>query len=335
MSVTAPSLDASRSAGGPIPALSCRAVVMNAPGDLAVRTLALSTPGHDDVIVDVDWTGISTGTERLLYRGTMPPFPGLAYPLVPGYETVGRVVWSGDGATRRPGDVVYVPGARCFEDAAGLFGGAAARLVVPAVRTIPVPEALGPDAALLALAATAHHALAMAGRDDVLVVGHGTLGRLVSRLALLDGSWSGHGTPTVWEVAPARRPGASGYRVLAPEEDPRRDYAAIVDVSGDPGVLDGLVERLAPGGHIVLAGFYDTPLHFDFVPAFLREAGLRVAAQWSPDDLSAVAGLVADGILDLGGLVSHCAPAAEAASAYRQAFDDPDCLKMILDWRQP
>jgi myo-inositol-1(or 4)-monophosphatase len=34
-------------------------------------------------------SGISTGTERLLWDGTMPPFPGLGYPLVPGYETVG------------------------------------------------------------------------------------------------------------------------------------------------------------------------------------------------------------------------------------------------------
>ena len=34
--------------------------------------------------MDVEWSGISTGTERLLWSGRMPPFPGLGYPLVPG-----------------------------------------------------------------------------------------------------------------------------------------------------------------------------------------------------------------------------------------------------------
>jgi bacteriochlorophyllide a dehydrogenase len=43
------------------------------------------------VVVDVEWSGISTGTERLLFTGRMPPSPGMGYPLVPGYESVGRV----------------------------------------------------------------------------------------------------------------------------------------------------------------------------------------------------------------------------------------------------
>jgi 3-hydroxyethyl bacteriochlorophyllide a dehydrogenase len=40
------------------------------------------------------------------------------------------------------------------------------------------------------------------------------------------------------------------------------------------------VSRLAPGGEIVLAGFYDEPLSFTFPPAFMREARFRIAAQW-------------------------------------------------------
>jgi len=309
------------------------AVVLEAPGRLAVRPLSLTPPGPEDVVVALRWSGVSSGTERLLYRGTMPPFPGLSYPLVPGYESVGEVVWRGAAAEARIGDNVFVPGARCFEEAAGLFGGAAALLVVPAARVVPVPESLGRDASLLALAATALHALAMAGGGEVLIVGHGALGRLLARLAVL--AENGSGMATVWETAARRRDGARGYRVVDPAEDPRRDYASIIDVSGDASVLDELVARLAPGGQIVLAGFYDQRPAFDFAPAFIREVTLRIAAQWAPEDLAAVARLAAAGELDLGGLITHCAPAEEAARAYRQAFEDPDCLKMILDWRQP
>jgi bacteriochlorophyllide a dehydrogenase len=30
--------------------------------------------------------------------------------------------------------------------------------------------------------------------------------------------------------------------------------------------------------------------------------------------------------------VTHSHPAVEAPEAYRTAFDDPACLKMVLDW---
>jgi 3-hydroxyethyl bacteriochlorophyllide a dehydrogenase len=39
------------------------------------------------------------------------------------------------------------------------------------------------------------------------------------------------------------------------------------------------------------------------------------------------------GRLSLDGLITHRHPAAEADAAYRTAFGDPACLKMILDWR--
>jgi NADPH:quinone reductase-like Zn-dependent oxidoreductase len=80
------------------------------------------------VVVDVEWSGISTGTERLLWSGRMPPFPGMGYPLVPGYESVGRIAMAGEHSGARVGERVFVPGARCFGEIRGLFGGAAAFL---------------------------------------------------------------------------------------------------------------------------------------------------------------------------------------------------------------
>jgi 3-hydroxyethyl bacteriochlorophyllide a dehydrogenase len=303
------------------------AVVLQQPESIALRELELTPPGPDDVVVDIAWSGISTGTERLLFSGRMPPFPGLAYPLVPGYESVGTVTWAGATATRRVGERVFVPGARCYGAVQGLFGGAASRVVVPAARVMPIDAALGDHGVLLALAATAHHAL-VGGAPADLIVGHGVLGRLIARIAV-----ALSGSPVVWERNAARAQGATGYRVLDPSNDARRDYRTIVDASGDASLLDTLIARLAPGGEVVLAGFYEQPLSFHFAPAFMREARLRVAAQWQPDDLAAVTAMAQDGRLALDGLITHRLPAANAESAYRTAFDDPACLKMVLDWR--
>ena len=303
------------------------AVVVERPEHLVLSRLTLPPPGDDDVVVDVEWSAISTGTERLLWTGRMPAFPGMGYPLVPGYESVGRVASAG----RRFGERVFVPGARCFGEIRGLFGGAASRLVVPADKAVAIDEALGEKGVLMALAATAYHVTSRGGAAPPdLIVGHGVLGRLLARLALAAGA----PPPTVWERNPDRRTGSVGYDVIDPDLDPRRDYRVICDVSGDSSIIDSLVGHLARGGEIVLAGFYSERIGFDFPGAFMREARLRVAAEWEPSDLHAVKALIEAGRLSLDGLITHRSSASEADSAYRTAFGDPGCLKMILDWRE-
>lgn len=305
------------------------AVILEKPGALSFRRASLRPATPRDLLVDVEWTGISAGTERLLWSGRMPDFPGMGYPLVPGYETIGRVAAGSPDASIAPGTTVFVPGSSAFEGVRSLFGGSARRLVVAADRVVPVPERLGSDATLLALAATAHHAAPLGGPMPELIVGHGALGRLIARLVVLAGGEA----PVVWESNPQRRAGADGYQVVAPADDDRRSYARICDVSGSVEVLDQLISRLSPGGEITLAGFYDQSIRFAFAPAFMREARFRIAAQWLPSDLAAVASLVASGRLSVGGLITHVAPAEDASQAYRQAFEDADCLKMCLDWR--
>ncbi len=76
-------------------ATRAQAIVFDAPRALSVRTLELQPFEAGDLEVEVSVSGISTGTERLLWDGAMPPFPGLGYPLGPGYETPRTVVRAG------------------------------------------------------------------------------------------------------------------------------------------------------------------------------------------------------------------------------------------------
>lgn len=307
-----------------------RAVVLDAPQSLGLQSVPLTAPGPRDLVIRVAYSGISTGTEKLFYTGKMPPFPGMGYPLVPGYESAGEVIEAGAETGFRPGDHVFVPGANCYGDGIrGLFGGAAALLVSDVDRVTRIDRGHGPEGALLALAATARHALAGLNTElPDLIVGHGVLGRLLARLTIAAGGKA----PTVWEIDADRAQGAAGYKVIHPDADERRDYTAIYDASGNGALLDQLIMRLKKGGEICLAGFYTEPLQFTFPPAFMKEARLRVAAEWTAPDLIATRDLVESGALSLRDLITHQVPADEAASAYRTAFEDPACLKMILDW---
>ena len=303
------------------------AVILEGPERLALQTLELNPVSEADVLVEIAWSGISSGTEKLLWSGEMPDFPGMGYPLVPGYESVGRIVDAGPAAKPRIGEWVFVPGSNAFSGARGLFGGTARRVVLPSARALSVPEHIGADGVLCALTATALHAI-NGGHAPDLIIGHGVLGRLLARLTIA----SGAPAPTVWESSIHRRDGAQGYTVTTAENDTRTDYQAIYDVSGDANIFDALIGRLAKGGELCLAGFYSDRINFAFAPAFMKEARLRIAAEWQASDLAQMLDLLKTGALDLSGLVSDLSPAARACEAYPQAFSDPDCLKMVLDW---
>jgi 3-hydroxyethyl bacteriochlorophyllide a dehydrogenase len=305
------------------------AIVFERPEEIAIRRLALHAPGPGDIVVETIASGVSTGTEKMLYQGTMPRFPGMAYPLVPGYETVGRVIQAGPDAGHRVGTMVFVPGASCYTDAAGLFGANAAQLVVPGARVFSISPSLHENGVLLALAATAHHAVQRAQGPVDLVVGHGVLGRLIARMVMA----LGFAPPLVWETAAGRRTGATGYRVTDPGDASDSRYDTAIDASGDAGAIDGIINRLRKPGELVLAGFYGERVSYAFAPAFMRELTLSIAAEFRPEDVCAVIELVEAGHLSLDGLLTHRAAPAEAASAYQTAFNDPGCLKMVIDWR--
>src|SRR5262245_9402736 len=87
---------------GVVAAEHIRAFWVVAPGAGEIRTEALPSPSGDDVVVKTMYTGISRGTESLVFQGRVPPseyermrapfqqgdFPA---PVKYGYSNVGRV----------------------------------------------------------------------------------------------------------------------------------------------------------------------------------------------------------------------------------------------------
>jgi len=311
--------------------LITKAVVMSEPGSLSIQPVDLKSPSKEDVVIKINYSGISTGTEKLFYNGKMPQFPGMGYPLVPGYESTGEVVQAPKDSNLKIGDMVFVPGADCYSGSVkSLFGGAARMIISAPNRLIKIDSTMGCNGALFALAATARHAIAGFGNKmpDV-IVGHGVLGRLLARLVIL----AGEKPPIVWEKNILRHSGATDYEVVLPEYDERSDYDCIFDVSGDSEILDSLIGRVRKGGEVVLAGFYPDRLGFGFAQAFLKEVSLRVSAEFTPEDVATTKLLIEDGSLSFDGLISNVSSAKEANEAYNIAFNNAECLKMVLDWR--
>lgn len=184
-----------------------------------LRTERLPALAPSEVRVETLFTGVSRGTERLVFTGRVPdsvaahmraPFQGgeFPFPVKYGYAAVGRIA---EGPRDLLGRIVFA--LHPHQD----------RFVVPAEAAVPLPEGLPPARAVLAAnMETALNALWDSGAapgDRIVIVGAGALGALVAALA---GRMPG-AEVTLVDVAPARARLAArlGVGFAAPDDAPQ------------------------------------------------------------------------------------------------------------------
>ncbi|NTW04389.1 MAG: alcohol dehydrogenase catalytic domain-containing protein, partial [Oscillochloris sp.] len=142
--------------------IKSRAVVIPRRNVVELRTVQVSEPRAGDVLIRTAYTSISAGTERMLLDGRLPQ-PQLLFPVVPGYETVGKVVQTGAKAPKELlGQWVYVGGARCFRGVNPAWGGQSEFISAEADRVVPLGSIEPSTGVVLALGATALHGINVA-----------------------------------------------------------------------------------------------------------------------------------------------------------------------------
>ncbi|NDJ63278.1 MAG: zinc-binding dehydrogenase, partial [Chloroflexi bacterium] len=290
--------------------LQTQAVVITAPEQVELQTVTLRDPAPDEVIIQTAYTSISAGTERMLFGGQMP-HPMLQLPVIPGYETVGRVVETGADVLPSLKDTwVYVGGAQCYQGINAAWGGQAATIITGAQRVIPLDGIAPRHGLILALAATALHGIdvlnpAMSRR--ILVIGQGPVGQLAARLARLRETWV-----AVSDLNADRLRRAEADLILDAADGPLSERLgapvdAIIEASGSMTALTEALPALANGGTILLLGYYQQ-LTLPYMPLFLKEARLLTAKEWGPHDLDRCRDLLAEGKLDAAPLLTHELP---------------------------
>lgn len=318
--------------------ITTRAIVITEPHRLELRDVALIDAGSDDVVVQTAFTSISAGTERMLLAGRMP-HPMLQFPVVPGYETVGRIVARGAAVPAEyDGRWVYVGGARCFRDVNPAWGGQAATLLVDYRRVVPLDGVQPEYGVLLALAATALHGVdlivgtgqSLTGRR-VLVLGQGPVGQFAARIARAQGAW----VAVSDRVASRLERSVADLRVDVTSESlaaaVQQPVDTIIEATGTMMALSDALPILAQNGVILLLGYYDE-LRLPYMPLFLKQARLLTAKEWGDGDLQRTRAMLATGALDATALITHRLPVTRFEEAYATALNDPECLKLVIEW---
>jgi 2-desacetyl-2-hydroxyethyl bacteriochlorophyllide A dehydrogenase len=330
------------------------AVWFGGPQQVEIRQEPVAPVGPDDVRVHSLVSGVSAGSELLVYRGDapsdLPPdLPTVSgdfgFPIKFAYASVGRVVEVGSRVTGLAADdLVFVHHPHQTE------------YVVPADAPIRLPEGLSPDvgvfAANLETAVTvvldAHPRLG----EAVLVSGQGVVGLLITMLLRRAGA-----SPIVTADLHQRRRAASASagadRVLPVDVDlvdavldltDRRGVDVAIEASGNPAALQTCIDAVAFAGTVVVASWYGT-----------RDAGLNLggrfhrrririlssqvstldpalAPRW---DRARRSSLVSDLLqeLPLDQLITHRFPLQKAAAAYELLDSGAgECLQVVLDY---
>jgi 2-desacetyl-2-hydroxyethyl bacteriochlorophyllide A dehydrogenase len=322
--------------------VKARAVHFVAPRRVELREVELPRPSEGEILVATEWSGISSGTELLAYRGEVDPDLPLdetlgalagtfAYPFRYGYSAVGRV--ERPAGPLREGQLVFA------------FHPHQDRFVVDARQAVPV-DGLDPRAATLypsvetALQVCLDAAPRL--RETAVVVGLGAVGILVAALL--------HRTGAVVlgsEPEPARRAVAAAFsvRALAPEEvadavaagTGGRGADLVVEASGNPEALASSLALLAHEGTALVCSWYGTrPVGLPLGAAFhRRRLTLRstqvstlpaaLSARWDRRRRAEEAWkLVRE--LPLRELATHEFPFERAADAYASADRQQDGL---------
>lgn len=330
------------------------AVWFGGPHRVEIRHEPVAPIGPDDLRVRSLVSGVSAGSELLVYRGDAPSdlrpdLPTVSgdfgFPIKFAYSSVGRVIEVGSRVTRLAvDDLVFVHHPHQTE------------YVVPADVPIRLPEGLPPDvgvfAANLETAVTvvldAHPRLG----EAVLVAGQGVVGLLITMLLRRVGA-----TPIITADLHEQRRAVSakaGAESVLPVDDDlvdavleltdRRGVDIAVEASGNPAALQACIDATSFGGTVVAVSWYGTrDVTLNLGGRFHRGRARIISSQVSTLDpalaprwdrarrSSIVSRLLQE--LPVAQLITHRFPLSQAAAAYelldRRAGE---CLQVVLDY---
>lgn len=313
------------------------AIVFERAGEIAMRPVTLRAMDAGDVLVETYWSSISAGTEKMLLNGKLPKMQMMNFPVVPGYETVGKVIAAGTDKSLLE-KFVYVSGSLGYTDVNAAFGGASQYLVSPAHKVTALTGLEDASVGLaLPLAATALHIVdvGMVQSKRVLVLGQGAVGLLACEFARLFGA--SRIIATDLHASRLRLSCADTKLNLSGESFTDAMKGVEVDVvlecSGSMTALEESLSVLKMRGTVVLGGYYER-IDMSYAQPFMKELTFLAAKQWALGDLERVRALMASKAIDFKKIFTHYCSLDEAVDAYYTAFSNPDCVKMVVNWQQ-
>ena len=300
------------------------------------REMRVPRPGPNEILVRVEGCGIC-GSNLPVWEGR----PWFEYPLepgAPGHEAWGVVEQIGSDVTAlAPGNRVGVLSGHGF----------AAYDVAKQDQSIPLPESPGKMAAFpaepLGCAFNIARRSAFNSGENVVIVGIGFLGALLTKLAKLSGCHVTAVSRRKFAREMAERYGADAIfdwdgpntagRVLAPNN--RKGFDCVIEAVGSQGSLDLATQLTKERGRLVIAGYHqESPRQVDM--QLWNWRGLDVINAHERDPQVYLKGMreavaaIQSGTIDPAPLYTHCFPLDELSDAFEMLRLRPEGFMKAL-----
>jgi len=326
-----------------------KAMVLRAPGDLALADVALPEVPAGHVLVRITNSGLC-GTDLKIYKGTIPA----QYPLIMGHEMVGELV----GGERVIIDPVLYCGT-CFHcrmgqtnlcPSGGLIGretngGFAEYAAVPASQIFRLPASIDSKTApLIQVATTCLHAQRLASvslGESVAVIGLGVSGQLHVQLAKAGGAGKVIGiSRSRFKNDLAKQMGAdvvieSGPGTVAKvlDETEGRGADVVIESTGVMTQIADAIRMARFGGRILMFGITGaTTGELPFYDLYFKELTLINSRAATAQDFPVMIDLVNRCVVRLEPLITHRMTLDELGTALGMVEDGAEKrLKIILD----
>jgi len=318
-------------------------------------------PRMDDngVVLRTIYSGLSRGTELDLYSAQMHDLPPKSqwYPMLPGYMPLGEVIEVGSAVEHlQVGDIAF--GANLIWDFDERYCPAWAGHTEYAVisehshplgarRAVKVPEGLDLKTASIALLpAIAYKGITVKVKPEagetILVVGQGGIGNCAAQLCRAAGARVIVADLCELRLEQARLAGIE-ETINASEVDLWEAVAElcgeggpekIIEVTGEPHLLEECLRHAANGGLVHAQGMYLEPIHV-FIPKTLfgRNLTFTGTVGETPEMVERCLEMMVAGTLKLDHLVTKVLPVDDATAAYQWAYECPEeFVTLVFEW---
>lgn len=323
------------------------ALYMQPPQKVALRQVNIPEPRAEEVLVRMEMTGISPGTELRCLAGKEV---GAPEGFIPGYQGVGRVIAGGEPGLQ-PGERVFLHGT-ARADVPCQWGGHVSHAVCSVDKVYKVAAGVpSHKAAFAKLAAITHHGLAV-GRvaltERVAVVGLGPIGFFSAQILQARGI-----EVTAFDLSAARvdiaRSVGIAARCIRKEHSLQAQILAagvpdvLIDATGVAALIPAFIEagrdlpwadHALQGMRLVIQGSYPGTFEIDYKAAFIKELSIHIPRDHHPADVCAVLALMADEQVGIPESAVELVQPERAGTAYESLGSGQGLpLSYAIDWR--
>jgi len=331
--------------------MKAKAVVFTAPKKVEYKEITCPDPGPEDVVVQITQSWISNGTEGSYLRGERSdgdtPFlkgDPLPFPVVAGYQKIGRVEWVGEKVTDvQVGEMVFST-IGLVEGMHHTYGGHVSPTVCNRKDVWKLPDGIEPLAfAGMVLAQVGYNSgvrPSIRVGEPAIVIGDGLVGHWAAQTL----AWRGAEVLLVGRHNDRlSRFSGRPFRHICNEKE--TDWVGesqslfpdgvqvVVDTVGALTILESAQKVLKRFGHLVSAGFYQTQDRLALQPPRYGELTIDLVSGWTAPRMDETLRLIAGGQLETLSLITHHFPVEKAADAWQliEQKNEP-VLGVILDW---